>query len=110
MKERLKCSLPTSCMMCESHHIPRGHPVHVSHSYHSVHPLMDYVLLIKHDFVQVVAFGRAKDKKILKVVSNNEKNKKIGVKLLILGTRRNPRGPTMHGDLGALRVRLYKGN
>ena len=50
----VKCSLPTSCMMERGASLiisPRGHPVHVSRSYHSVHPLMDYVLLIKHDFV-----------------------------------------------------------
>ena len=41
----------------------------------AVHPLMDYVLLIKHDFVLVVAFGQAKDKTNTKVVSNNGKKK-----------------------------------
>ena len=49
-----ECSLSTSCMMEHGVSLtisPRDHPVHVSHSYHSVHPLMDYVLLIKHAFV-----------------------------------------------------------
>ena len=64
---------------CESHSLIISLEVilsvHVSHSYHSVHPLMDYVLVIKHDFVGVVAFGQAKDKKNIKVVSNNGEKK-----------------------------------
>ena len=49
-----KCSLHTSCMMERGASLiisPRDHPVLVSHPYQMVHPLMDYVLLIKHDFV-----------------------------------------------------------
>ena len=47
-----ECSLSTSCMMERGASLiitPRDHPVH--HPYQMVHPLMDYVLLIKHSFV-----------------------------------------------------------
>ena len=47
-------SLSTSCMIERGASLiitPRDHLVHVSHPYQMVHPLMDYVLLMKHAFV-----------------------------------------------------------
>ena len=66
---------------------PRDHPVHVSHPYQMVHPLMDYVLLIKHAFMWVVAFGQAKDKNTKVVSLKKKKLEKEALRGVILSNQ-----------------------